>query len=283
MRYGQGCLLVLAVLFAGCVTGSIPFEEFHNAIEAAARGGAEGGGDSTQVEVTIDGDDDGSAEILVETEDEDGSSSSVSVDLNPDDDTENDDQTPPPPTVDLKINGGNGPLVLIAPVDLRLVWSAEDAFSVTAWGDWSGAKATTGEELIEDLGVGNYIFAMTAIGEGGSASDSVLVTVESEEPPPPPGPLTIKFTKPPTDGSDNAFRVDEEVLFEVLVEGGEGARLVDWFFADEGALRDQPVGEDGQAEASQSFALVGRRTIYARAKDETDEQTDWVQVNVVIY
>ena len=64
-------------------------------------------------------------------------------------------------------------------------WSAGDANSCNALGDWDGAKATQGSQSVGPLTV-DAQFRLTCTGPGGEATDSVTVTVKAAPPPPPP-------------------------------------------------------------------------------------------------
>ena len=57
-----------------------------------------------------------------------------------------------------------------------LIWSSTNATSCNATGAWSGAKATSGSQSTSNL-TSSKTYTLTCIGEGGSATDSVTVTV----------------------------------------------------------------------------------------------------------
>ena len=78
---------------------------------------------------------------------------------------------PPPPVVTLT----TWPVFEI-PDLVSLYWSSANADSCVASGDWSGAKATQGEERFSKPS-GNYSFTLTCTGPGGSASDTKNVRV----------------------------------------------------------------------------------------------------------
>ena len=62
-----------------------------------------------------------------------------------------------------------------------LSWSATDAQSCTASGDWSGSRTTSGSEVVSPVNTSTY--TLTCNGEGGSDSDSITVTVNEPTPP----------------------------------------------------------------------------------------------------
>ena len=88
-------------------------------------------------------------------------------------------RTTPAPTVDLRVNGSNGPLSLSAPASYTLSWTSTNAASCTASGSWSGAQATGSSQGINNVGGGTYTYTLTCSNPSGSASDSVTVNVLS--------------------------------------------------------------------------------------------------------
>lgn len=72
-------------------------------------------------------------------------------------------------------------------------WNSTDASSCTASGGWSGAKATSGSQSVSPAVSTTY--TITCIGDGGSAIDSVNITVN--EPPTAVEP-TVSFTASPS-------------------------------------------------------------------------------------
>lgn len=66
---------------------------------------------------------------------------------------------------------------------VTLTWSAQNAQSCTAGGDWNGTRPVSGSETTAAL-TANATFSLTCTGAGGSASDSVNVTVSAPLPAP---------------------------------------------------------------------------------------------------
>lgn len=104
---------------------------------------------------------------------------------------------PQPPTVSLSANPSS--------VDLgdssTLTWSSTDATSCTASGAWSGQKATAGNQGTGAL-TSTSTFTLVCGGPGGSAGQSITVTVDA--PPLPPAPTVSLSANPssiPYDGS----------------------------------------------------------------------------------
>ena len=81
------------------------------------------------------------------------------------------------PTVDLKINNTNGPVTQSAPGSYTLSWSSTNAASCTASGSWSGSKATSGSQAINNVSAGAYTYTLTCTNPNGSASDSVTANI----------------------------------------------------------------------------------------------------------
>lgn len=86
-------------------------------------------------------------------------------------------RTTPAPTVDLRVNGTNGPFNTSAPGAYSLGWTSTNAASCTAGGNWSGAQATSGAQAYSNISSGVYTYSLTCTNPSGSASDSVTVNV----------------------------------------------------------------------------------------------------------
>jgi len=86
--------------------------------------------------------------------------------------------------VSVTVSGVAVPTVTVSasPVNLaysgstQLSWNSTDATSCTATGDWSGNKSPSGSTSFSNL-LSGKIYSLTCTGPGGSASDSVSVTV----------------------------------------------------------------------------------------------------------
>jgi hypothetical protein len=84
-----------------------------------------------------------------------------------------------PPTVDLKVNGSDGPVLLPPSISIQahqqanLSWSSTNATSCTASGGWSGTQKTSGSQSFKPTV--NTLYIITCTGSGGSASDEVTV------------------------------------------------------------------------------------------------------------
>lgn len=81
---------------------------------------------------------------------------------------------PPAPTVTLSAN----PTTISSGGSSTLTWTSTNATSCTASGAWNGARATSGSQGTGAL-TGTATYMLTCTGAGGSASDSVTVTVGS--------------------------------------------------------------------------------------------------------
>lgn len=82
----------------------------------------------------------------------------------------------PLPTVDLDADGSDGPISIAYNGSATLSWTSTNATSCTASNGWSGGKATSGSESTGSL-TSDTTYTLTCDGPGGSASDSVTVTV----------------------------------------------------------------------------------------------------------
>lgn len=86
--------------------------------------------------------------------------------------------TPPPVTtsVDLKVNGSNGPITIANNKTVSLTWTSSNATSCVASNAWTGSKTTSGSFTTPAL-TADKTFTITCTGSGGSKSDSVSVLV----------------------------------------------------------------------------------------------------------
>ena len=105
-------------------------------------------------------------------------SGSVSVAVSttdPDPDPDPDPQPEPEPTVSLAVN----PTAIQSGEAATLSWSSTNATGCSASGSWSGSKAVAGEESTGSLSA-NASYTLTCTGPGGSASDTVSVTISQQ-------------------------------------------------------------------------------------------------------
>jgi hypothetical protein len=81
---------------------------------------------------------------------------------------------PPAPTVTLAAE----PLDVIAGDSTRLTWSSTGASSCVASGQWSGAKATSGNESVGPVTTAG-VYTLSCTGPGGTAAQSVSVSLRA--------------------------------------------------------------------------------------------------------
>ena len=86
-------------------------------------------------------------------------------------------RTTPAPTVDLRVNGSNGPLNVGVPGSYTLSWTSTNAASCTASGNWSGAQLTNGSQAYSSVAAGAYTYSIACTNPSGTATDSVTVYV----------------------------------------------------------------------------------------------------------
>jgi hypothetical protein len=105
------------------------------------------------------------------------------------------DAAPPPPvpTVSLTAN----PTSVAYNGSATVTWSSTNANFCLADDAWSGERLISGSETIGDLTISST-FALTCMGDGGSASQSVTVTVQSQT-----GTADLSWT-PPTTNEDGS-------------------------------------------------------------------------------
>jgi len=90
----------------------------------------------------------------------------------------------PTPTVDLKVNGSQGPITVSYRSTVTLSWSSTNAASCEASGDWSGVKTTSGSQTIQMNEVRAYNFTLTCQNSAGSKTATDYVTVNVAPIPP---------------------------------------------------------------------------------------------------
>jgi len=84
---------------------------------------------------------------------------------------------PPPPAATVSLSAN--PLSVSYNGSSTLSWSSSNATSCTASGAWTGSRATSGSQTLSSLTT-TSTFILTCIGAGGSASQSVTVSVEPQ-------------------------------------------------------------------------------------------------------
>lgn len=86
--------------------------------------------------------------------------------------------TLPTPTASVSVSPHSPPSLPLGS-SVTVTWSSSNATSCTASGDWSGAKALSGSELISGLAAGLRTFTISCTGPGGAGVGSDAVTVAS--------------------------------------------------------------------------------------------------------
>ena len=80
---------------------------------------------------------------------------------------------PPTPTVTLSTSSES----VEVNSEFTLTWSTTDADSCTASGDWSGDKATSGNESSTEVQIGTKVYTISCSGTGGEVTASVNVEI----------------------------------------------------------------------------------------------------------
>jgi len=114
----------------------------------------------------------------------------------------------PLPTVNLKVNGSDGPITLQEPADYTLSWTSNNADTCTASGSWSGTKSLDGSQDVYDKPYGTYTYTIRCSNSSGSASDSVTVNV-TKRPTPTPIPSPLPTVNLKVNGSDGPITLQE--------------------------------------------------------------------------
>ncbi len=87
------------------------------------------------------------------------------------------------PTVDVKVNGSDGPLAFIEPAGFTVSWSSTNATSCTALNNLTGPISASGSKALNGVLQGTYRYTVQCSNSAGTTvSDTVVVTVN--QPPP---------------------------------------------------------------------------------------------------
>jgi hypothetical protein len=87
---------------------------------------------------------------------------------------------PLPPVVDLKVNGGEGPITLVSPAAFLLSWNSQYATTCTAASSnngWVGNVPQSGSINLTGITDGMYTYTLTCTNISGTASDTVTIIV----------------------------------------------------------------------------------------------------------
>ena len=101
---------------------------------------------------------------------------------------------PPPPTVDLRIDGGNGPITQVEPGGYTLSWTSTSAASCTASSSdmlWTGTVGASGTITISGAVIGPHTYTLTCSNVTGTASDTVTAYIVA----PLSGTITVTYSR----------------------------------------------------------------------------------------
>lgn len=101
---------------------------------------------------------------------------------------------PLPPTVDLRVEGGNGPITRVSPANYTLSWTSQYATSCSAsssYGGWTGSIVQSGNQAFASIPIGTYVYTVSCINGSGTASDSVTIFVVE----PLSGTITVTYAR----------------------------------------------------------------------------------------
>jgi hypothetical protein len=80
------------------------------------------------------------------------------------------------PTVDVRINGSDGPLSVTSPADFTVSWTSSNGVCAAS-GDWLGSPLPTGSVGYSGMPRGTYSFTLTCTNALGSASDTATISL----------------------------------------------------------------------------------------------------------
>jgi hypothetical protein len=175
----------------------------------------------------------------------------------------------PVPTPTLTLNAS--PLAIIAGATSTLTWSSADSDSCTASNGWSGAMATSGNEIVSPLATTTY--SLSCVGGGGATSSAVTIGVTP--------------TSSPT--QNIGHMVISEVYYDVATTTGETQPANEWFELYNGST--SPIDINGWTikDSSTSFdTLATTSTIvpskgYVVVTDSTSTLDFWSIPSPVIF
>lgn len=171
------------------------------------------------------------------------------------------------PTVDVRVNGSNGPLTFTEPASYTVTWSSTNATACSALNNLSGPIGTSGSTAFSNVVQAVYRYTVQCDNAAGTtASDTVMVTVN-----PPPPTVDLKIN----DGNGPVTLV------------APGAYTLTW--TSQNAASCSASSTDGMWSGSQiansSKALtnigVGVRTYSITCTNVSGSTTDSVTANVI--
>ncbi|MHB8872825.1 MAG: hypothetical protein ACYC8T_03990 [Myxococcaceae bacterium] len=80
------------------------------------------------------------------------------------------------PTVDVKINGSDGPVGLITPAGFTVTSTSSNGICAAS-GSWSGSPAATGSQDYGPMGGGTYTYKLTRSNSEGTVTDTAVAAV----------------------------------------------------------------------------------------------------------
>lgn len=160
-----------------------------------------------------------------------------------------------PPVVDIKAEDLDGPVLVDKNANITLSWTTTDATTCSASGGWTGVKAVSGSEIINNLET-DQEFTLTCTNLAGSASDSVTVNIKNDPLTPPPPPVLkvvineVYYDVAPPKGTEN---LNEWI--ELFNSGNVAANLKNWTLTDNSGNAKTLSAED-LILSPQQFAII---------------------------
>ena len=167
-------------------------------------------------------------------------------------------QAPTVPTVDLKLNGQDGPVSLTSGATGILSWTSQNATTCNASNGWVGMKNPNGSEYTAPLS-SNTTFTITCTGSGGTATDSVTVNVNQ--------PAITADIK--ANGQDGPITIAYNT-----------SANISWTSTGANSCLVSPDGFTGTSGSQSTGNLTNSRTYVLTCTNNTQTRTDSVTVNV---
>ncbi len=157
----------------------------------------------------------------------------------------------PTPTLVLSAN----PVNVTAGQSSTLSWSSTDATTCTASNDWSGARATSGNQSVSPAATASYVLSCS--GGGGSATQSVTVHVSPANQPP-----TVNITNP-----SNGSTIKGVVNIQASASEGSGGAIASVSFKLDNGTPVVDTTYPYRVNWNTTYSAAGSHTLSAIAKD----------------
>lgn len=171
------------------------------------------------------------------------------------------------PTVDVRVNGSNGPLTFQEPAGYTVSWTSANAVSCSALNNLAGPVGTSGNRAVNNVPQGAYQYTVQCINLAGTtAIDTVVVNVN-------PYPPVVSLL---VEGGDGPITRVEPASYTLTWTSQYATSCM---AASSDALWSGTVNISGGALIS--GALIGTHTYVLTCSNVSGTRSDTVMVNVI--